>query len=285
MKIRVLAGAAVVGALALPAGAPAATLFTEDGEGAVDAQWTVNDPGSSIQPWQKSDSSAQKLRGNQFHGGATSFWSGMQPQDWPPVPTTAGPGTTATGDSLLTMKQPILIPADGTTSIDYWSLWQNEGDDIGALEVAQADGAIGKFKRIKQETVTNTAAGDTDPYGCDPSHPEITMQETFKKVTAPLNAYAGHKVILRFNLSYGAENRPVTQPCGWYLDDIAVTTTGTPGNAGGAPAAPAAPAPAAPAPAAKKKPSAKAKCKAKAKKIKNAKKRKKALKRCSKKKG
>ena len=284
MKTRLIAGAAVLAALAVPATAPAATLFSEDGEGAVDAKWAVNEPGSAIQPWQKSDSDAQKLRGNQFHGGAASFWTGMSPQDWPPVPSTAGAVTVAAGESTLTMKQPLLIPADGATSIEYWSLWQNEGDDIGALEVAIADDAIGKFKRVKQETVTNTAAGDTDPYSCDPSNPQITMQEPFKKVTAPLNAYAGHKVVIRFNMIYGEENRPVSQPCGWYLDDVKIDTTGTPGNAG-TPAAPVTTPPAATPPApANKKQSAKAKCKAKAKKIKNAKKRKKALKRCSKKK-
>jgi hypothetical protein len=238
----------VLGAAALaPAGASAATtIFSEDGEGAVDAKWAVNEPGSGIQPWQKSDSDAEKLRGNQAHGGSTSFWTGMSPNDWPPVPTTAGPGTVATGESLLTMKQTLLIPADGQSTLEYWSLWQNEGDDSGSAEVAIADdGKPGKFKKIKSETVANTAAGDTDPYGCDPTHPEITMQEAFKKVTAPLAAYAGHKIVLRFNMTYGTENRPVTQPCGWYLDDIAITTTGTPGNAGasagpGASAAPAA---------------------------------------------
>lgn len=282
MKTRTIAGAALLAALALPASAPAATLFSEDAEGAVDAKWTVNEPGSGIQPWQKSDSAAQKFRGNQANGGSTSFWSGMQPQDWPLVPTTAGPGTVATGESLLTMKQSILIPADGATTVEYWSLWQNEGDDFGALEVAFADDAIGKFKRVKQETVVNTAAGDTDPYSCDPSHPEITTAEPFKKVTAPLTAYAGHKVVLRFNLSYGAENRPVSQPCGWYLDDVVVSTTGTPGNAGLPAVTPAVTTPVPATKPAGKQPSAKARCQAKAKKIKKAKARKKALKRCTK---
>jgi len=224
----IIAGTVAVAALALPSAAPAATtIFTEDAEGAVDAKWSVNEPGSNIEPWQKSDSGARKLRGNQANGGATSFWTGMQPQNWSPPPTVIA------GESLLTLKQSILIPADGTTTIDYWSLWQNEGDDSGSLEVALADdGTVGKFRRIKSETVQNTAAGETDPQACDPTRPDITLQEPFEKLSASLQQYAGHKIVLRFNLTYGTENRPVSQPCGWYLDDVVVTTTGTPGNAG-----------------------------------------------------
>jgi hypothetical protein len=56
----------------------------------------------------------------------------------------------------------------------------------------------------------------------------------FEEQKASLKGYAGFKVLIRFNLKYGAENRPVSQPCGWYVDDINITTTGTPGKLGGA---------------------------------------------------
>ncbi len=228
---RTIAGFALLGALALPAAnASAATLFTEDAEGEVEAKWTISDPGPDIKPWQKSDSSAVKYRQNQAHGGATSFWTGQSPP-WAPA------GVVVEGESLLTMKNPLLIPADGATSLEYWSLWQNEGDDFGAAEVALVNnGAIGKFKKVASETVQNTAAGETDPRACDPSQPNSTLVAPFVKQAANLTAYAGQKIVLRFNMTYGGENRPVSQPCGWYVDDVAINTTGTPGNAGATPA-------------------------------------------------
>jgi hypothetical protein len=221
------AGLALAAALCLPvADASAAPIFTDDAEGDIAAQWVASDPGPDITAWERSDESTVKYRGNQFHGGATSYWTGQSPP-WPPA------GVVIEGESLLTMKNPLLIPADGATSLEYWSLWQNEGDDFGAAEAAVVtNGAIGKFKRIVSETVQNTAAGETDPRACDPSQPNSTLVAPFVKMTGNLSAFAGQKIVLRFNMTFGAENRPVSQPCGWYVDDILINTTGTPGNAG-----------------------------------------------------
>jgi hypothetical protein len=229
-------------ALAVPAMAAAQTpILTEDAEGAPDAKWAIGQPPSGVEPWQKSDSSATKYRGNVFHGGATSFWTGMQPQNWPAVPTTAPAGASVVeGESVLTLKEPLIVPADGATTLKYWSLFQNEGDDQGASEIAVvgADGKPGKWKVLKAETATATGAGDNDPRACDPSRPDYTMAVPFSEVVAPLAGFAGKKVLIRFNQKYGAENRPVSQPCGWYIDDISVLTTGTPGKLeGAAPAA------------------------------------------------
>ena len=240
---KTIVGLALLGALSLPADAPAATLFTDDAEGDIAAKWVVNDPGPDIQPWERSDESTVKYRGNQFHGGAASYWTGQSPP-WAPA------GVIVEGESQMTMKTPLLIPADGATTLEYWSLWQNEGDDSGLAEVAVVtNGTIGKFKRVAAETVENTAAGETDPRACDPSQPNSTLVAPFVKMTGNLAAYAGQKIVLRFNQVYGSENRPVSQPCGWYVDDIAINTTGTPGNAGTA--APVTPGPTTPAPAAK----------------------------------
>ena len=232
---RIAAGLAMAAALALPAAANAQTsIFADDAEGDPAAKWVIGEPPAGMEPWQKSDSAAQKFHGNQAHGGATSYWSGVQPQGFPLVPTTAGPGTVVEGESLLTMKEPLVIPADGETTISYWSFFNNEGDDAGISQIAPlgADGKPGAWKTIKQEAVVNTAAGDTDPKACDPSRPDTPVG--FEEQKASLKGFAGFRVLIRFNLKYGAENRPVTHPCGWYLDDIAITTTGTPGKLGGA---------------------------------------------------
>ncbi len=171
-RTRIAAGLAMAAALAFPAGAAAQTqIFSDDAEGDPTAKWIVGDAPAGSEAWQKSDSGAQKFHGNQAHGGATSYWTGVQPQNFPPVPTTAGPGTVIEGESLLTIKEPITIPADGETTISYWSFFNNEGDDAGISQIAPVgpDGKPGAWKTIKQEAVVNTAAGDTDPKACDPT--------------------------------------------------------------------------------------------------------------------
>ena len=233
-RTRIAAGLAMAAAFTLPASAAAQTsIFKDDAEAEPTAKWIVGEAPAGAEPWQLSNSSAQKFRGDQAHGGATSYWAGTQPQNFPPVPTTAGPGSVVEGETLLTLKEPIVIPADGETTISYWSFYNSEGDDAGISQIAPigADGKPGAWKTIKQEAVQNAAAGDTDPKACDPSRPDTPVG--FEEQKASLKAYAGFKVLIRFNLKYGAENRPVTHPCGWYVDDINVTTTGTPGKLGG----------------------------------------------------
>jgi hypothetical protein len=234
---RIAIGIAVGAALSMPAAASAQTaIFTDDAEGAVEAKWVVGPPPEKIEPWQKSDSDTTKYRGNMFHGGAASYWTGATPQNFPPVPTTAPAGATVVeGESILTMKEAIVVPADGETTLSYWSLFQNEGDDQGISQVApvSADGKVGAWKNLKSETAVNTSAGDNDPRACDPSRPDYTNSIPFEEQKVSLKGYAGIKVMLRFNLKYGAENRPVTHPCGWYVDDIAVKTTGTVGKLAG----------------------------------------------------
>lgn len=247
---RIAAGLAMGASFALPAVASAqSTIFTEDAEGAPDVKWVVGPAPDSVEPWQKSDSDAQKFRGNEAHGGATSFWTGMSPDSWPLVPTTAPAGASVVeGESILTMKEPIVVPADGETILSYWSLFQNEGDDAGISQIAPvgADGKVGAWKNLKSETAVNTSAGSNDPKACDVSRPDYTNSIDFEEIKVPLKGYLGFKVLIRFNQKYGSENRPVSQPCGWYIDDIAVKTTGTPGKLAGD----AAPAAGAPAPAA-----------------------------------
>jgi hypothetical protein len=225
-----LAAAAVPGASA----AADTTLFQDDAEGKVEDHWIVQPPKDSrIKPWQKSDSETDKLRGNQAHGGMTSYWAGMQPEDYPlPVDVVAG-------DDIMVLKEPLVIPADGTTTIDFWSLYQNEGDDVGLVEAAPVTDGTPVWTRVARVLPPASATGDPYVPGyCDPSHPVETLSEGFTAVKGSFAAFAGQKVLIRFNMKYGGENRTITQPCGWYVDDIKITTTGTPGRLASPAAAP-----------------------------------------------
>jgi hypothetical protein len=227
-----------------PAAAADSVLLKDDAEGAIETLWALNKPESAaIQPWQKSDSDAVKVRGNQAHGGATSYWAGSQPQDFQPADVVSGEAT-------MTTKQPILIPADGKTTISLFSLFQNEGDDQGLIEAAVDTGGKLAWKKVAAVKLAAAAAGDVEytPGYCDPTHPADVAQQGFEELKGTFEAFAGKKVFIRVNMKYGAENRAATQPCGWYVDDLMLTTTGTPGNAGAAPttAAPATPAAAKP---------------------------------------
>jgi len=198
-------------------------LFNDDAEALPEVKWTANKPENpKIQPWQRSDSPTQKFRGNQAHGGKTSYWTGTSPADFP----APGAGDIIQGDSILTTKESIDIPLKGATALQYFSLFQNEGDDTGRVEVAIDDGnpaTAPDWQPVNIEQATNTAAGQQDDLICDPSQP-ATQQTGFHPVIVPLEQFHGRKVLIRFVMHYGAENRAVSQPCGWYIDDITMTT-------------------------------------------------------------
>ncbi len=219
--------------LAAPAWA-ATVLLADDAEGEITAKWTVDPPTNpKIQPWQKSNSTTPKVHGNKANGGATSYWSGISPQDNHPTDVIEGIST-------LTTKAPIAIPSDGKTTISLFSFFQNEGDDSGLVEVAPD--TTGKppavtdkaWKKLTEYKLEPSTAGDSGKFGyCNPSDPAGTAQQTFEEVKGDFAAYAGKKVWVRINLKYGNENRATTQACSWYVDDIKIETTGTPGSSGG----------------------------------------------------
>src|SRR3954452_2447355 len=198
------------------------TTFTDDAEKQIDVNWTANKPTNpKIQPWQRSDSDTSKFRGNQKHSGSTSFWTGTSPADFPPPEA----GDIVQGDSILTTKSPIDVPLKGSTSLQYFSLFQNEGDDTGRLEVAIDDGNPATpldWSPVNVEQAVNTSAGSQDDLVCDPSQP-ATQSTGFHPVSVSLDQFHGRKLLVRFVMHYGAENRALSQPCGWYVDDIRVS--------------------------------------------------------------
>lgn len=195
------------------------TLFADDGDGDINARWTVTPPSQpGVQPWQSSDSGTVKFRGNQMHSGERSFWTGVSPPDFNPGPASA--------TSALTLKAPIIVPASGEPDLSYWSLFQNEGDDQGRVEVALDDGNPAtepEWNAVDVIQATNTSAGGNDPAVCDPSSPD-TLTRTLESRRVSLGAYRGKTVVVRFVYLLGAENRAASQPCGWYVDDARITS-------------------------------------------------------------
>ena len=202
-------------------------LFDDDAEGPLEDKWTASrgegaDP--DIDGWQKSDSSATKFRGNQFASGKTGYWAGHQVQNFPPGANAQGMnvGEVDVGDMVLTTKQPIEIPREGEPLLTYASLFQMEGDDQGRVEIAREDGNPDtplEWDAAEVLQATSTAAGQTDPLVCDPSQP-ATSEEPLRRRQVDLGKYRGTRVLVRFVLRNGPDNRAVTHPCGWYIDDI-----------------------------------------------------------------
>ena len=191
------------------------TIASDDAEGDIAARWDVTRPENpAIQPWQASDSSTTKLRGNQRRSGARSYWTGTSPQDFRPTEVSQG-------ESAMTLKETVAVPG-GSPTLSYFSLFQNEGDDRGIVEVAVDDGR-NAFEPVDTIAAVNTAAGQTDAAVCDPTNP-ATQQEGLVQRTADLTKYAGKRIRLRFRMVYGPNNRALSQPCGWYVDDVRVAS-------------------------------------------------------------
>jgi len=188
--------------------------FREDAEAPVETRWAVAKPtNSAMAPWQRSDSSTRKVRGNQAAEGKTSYWAGFATENIPPAQVVQQ------GVSQMTLKERFLVPKGGGT-LSFASIYQMEGDDRGVVEIAAAE-APEQFQQVLALFPTNTAAGQQDPKTCDPSNPE-TFTGGFERESVDIGQYAGQEIILRFKLVSGAENRALSQPCGWYVDDISV---------------------------------------------------------------
>lgn len=191
-------------------------LFSDDGE-AIDANWTITPPDAGIEPWQPSDSGTPKFRGNQSTSGERSFWTGVSPENFNPGP--------ANSHSILLTKNPIKVPSSGDTELAYWSLFQNEGDDQGRVEVAlTAPGTPPdqlQWEAIDVIQAVNTALGQDDHRICDPSSPNTSSRE-FEHRRASLDGFKGKEILVRFNYTTGPDNRALSQPCGWYVDDISL---------------------------------------------------------------
>ncbi|HEX2084583.1 MAG TPA: M28 family peptidase [Solirubrobacteraceae bacterium] len=188
--------------------------MTDDAEGKIEDRWEVAQPTHpELAPWQKSDSSTQKVRGNQAREGRTSYWAGVATQNIRPVGVQRG-------QSTMTLKERIKVPA-GSAVLSFWSIFQMEGDDRGVVEVATTD-APEAFDPVLTIAAPPTSIGSFDHRICDPSNPTQTLTTDFTPYNVELGQYSGKEVIVRFKLVSGGENRAASQPCGWYVDDLRI---------------------------------------------------------------
>lgn len=177
----------------------ARVLLADDAEGDLDALWEANEPGDGqTHPWQPSDGSPA-LYGNKAHEGR-SYWTGVNP----PAPSPLNVSST------LTLREPLRVPLTGDTQLTFWSYYESESDDAGLVEVAPvAAGETGEWIEVLREEGTILDEGK------GPAAPLVNR-------TVSLARFAGKDVLVRFNYRQGGSDPAVSQPVGWYVDDIAV---------------------------------------------------------------
>ena len=203
----------------------ATVLFTDDAEGDLGPRWTASEPTyEDIEPWQKSDSDTTKYRDNQAASGEASYWTGVQPQNFGvgAFVSNNNVGEVQSGQSVLTLNEPIQVPPSGTPVLQYNTIFQSEGDDTGEVQVAVA--GTDQWRTVDRLQAVNTSLGDTDPMVCDPTQPS-TLQSGFLQRSADLSGFRGQRIVMRLVYTLGPENRSVSQPCGWYVDDLEVSAS------------------------------------------------------------
>ena len=112
--------------------------------------------------------------------------------------------------AILTYKDPLAIPAAGTTTLTFLEWIMNESDDGGVVEVSE-DGAT-------WTAVYSNTRSDLAPFAA-----ELYATEPLFARNVDLTSYQGKTIRLRFRYFVGPDNKAGSTPLGWYLDDIAVT--------------------------------------------------------------
>ncbi|HEV2755653.1 MAG TPA: M28 family peptidase, partial [Actinomycetota bacterium] len=187
-------------------------LLSDDMEAPVDQKWTASEPThADLEPWQESDSGTRKFRQNQRTSGAQSYWTGVSPENFKTAPVIQ------TGESILTLKEPLQVPPEAGAELTYNTLYQSEGDDVGIVQVAEA-----KEGDLAWETVDQIGPDPPAYNACAATEPEASLLEVPRPRNADLSNYAGKKLFVRFVYRLGTENRHPSHPCGWYIDDIEI---------------------------------------------------------------
>ena len=165
-----------------------------------------------MEPWQSSSSDTEKFHGNNHRSGESSFWTGVAPANF------AGSPTTAT--SVMTLKNPIAVPNEGDPELSFWSFFQNESDDSAQVQVALTDGSTPPDQL--QWDVVRTISDSTST--CVGTSPQGVVSDDFTNFRVNLGSYRGKQVLVRFVYILGPNDPALSQPCGWYVDDINVYT-------------------------------------------------------------
>ena len=184
-----------------------ASLLSDDAEGDIGRLWQPSDTGDpAVRPWQKSNGSPA-VNGNKRHGGQSSYWTGASPPA--PSPTNK--------QSILTLKQSFEVPKEGEAVLSYFSLFQNESDDEGRVEIAVDDG---------DGNAANDEFGTVDGVGglFSATEPEGILVGEFENRKVSLDKFKGKRIRVRFRYILGPNDPAGSQPAGWYIDDISVNS-------------------------------------------------------------
>jgi Zn-dependent M28 family amino/carboxypeptidase len=182
-----------------------ATPVADDAEGDINRLWQPSETGDpNFHPWQRSEGSPA-VNGNQSHSGESSYWSGASPPA--PSPTNK--------QSTLTLKQSFEVPKEGEATLSYFSLFQSESDDEGRVEVAIDEGDA---EHQEWEAVDGVGGLFTA------SEPEGIIAGEFESRKVSLVKYKGKRIKIRFRYIMGPNDPAASQPAGWYIDDINVTS-------------------------------------------------------------
>ena len=174
---------------------PFLTLDAEAGMGA----WTAASDSPIAPTWQTSNAKP-------MHAPAAAFWAAPVVQDF-------GAGT-----ATLTLKAPIAIPAEGTTTLRFLQYYQNEsGDgsfagDGGFVEVSTDNGATWSTVHVGGPNESAIATGATGA--------ARFATEALMPAESDLTAYAGQSIRLRFRFLQDGPGWFGASQWGWYVDDV-----------------------------------------------------------------
>jgi Zn-dependent metalloprotease len=194
-----------------------------DTNGAYTLTWTRPTGTSGPDVVQESASACSPLLADNAESGLTKWNSttvGLGSFNWetstakPAHETTSFWARAAEGatdaSSILTTKEAVNIPANGTTLLRFSDWDMNEGDDNVYVEASEN----GTSWNIVYSHNRSELAPDAAPY---------FATEPFFDRKVDLSAYRGKSVFLRFRYTVGAEDRAGSTPFGWFVDDISIS--------------------------------------------------------------
>jgi hypothetical protein len=175
--------------------------FTDDAEAGLD-RWDLSGTPTAPLGWESS--------GDVVHSGASSFFARA---------IEALPNQQA----IMTTKEKVKIPSNGTAMLSFWSYFMNEADSGGYVEVSTDGESWRAIKTVRRDAMVLDALA------------EALGERVMVEEAASLDEFRGREVLIRFRLSendipiatvddiglYGT-NYVDEVPFGWYVDDVVV---------------------------------------------------------------
>lgn len=177
-------------------------VLSDGADGAIADKWAMTKRGTTMQHWQRSDGAPAPL-GNRRRSGAASYWAGQLDSR-----------QVSTGEAVMMLKQPVTVPDKPEVALSYWSLFRNEPDETGIVEVAVDDGDPATAPEWKQVDSVSREFLQVNEFADG-------LDEGFQARAADLSEFRGKQVLVRFRYLMGGFIYFVSEPnSGWYIDDI-----------------------------------------------------------------